>query len=270
VTRRSAALALCAALAAGCAGPVQAPALQTLRRFAAPAAGQGVAVTDAAVYAVDTRAIEKYSPTGSLLLRYDAGDDAAIVHLNGCSAHAGVLYCAHSNYPGLPMRSSIERFDAETLAHIGSQPLDGAPGSATWVDRAGQRWLVAFAHYAGRGGEPGRGPEHSRLVAYDTDWRPLASYRYPAELVARFAGRSNSGGIVAGERLLLLTGHDASELYAACIDESAEVLRWTETWPAPFAGQGIALDAEHGSLWGVVRATRELVQVRAPVAQACP
>ena len=267
MTRRAAALALWAALAASCAHRSE---LQTLRRFPARAAGQGAAVAEGAVYAVDTRAIEKYSPTGSLLLRYDAGADASIVHLNGCSAHAGVLYCAHSHYPGVPMQSSIERFDADTLAHLGSQPLAGAPGSAPWVDRAGERWLVAFAHNAGRGGAPGRGPEHSRILAYDTDWRPLASYRYPAELVARFAGKSNSGGVVADGGVLLLTGHDAAEVYGACADEPAGELRWFATWPAPFAGQGIAYDAARGALWGIVRETRELVEAKAPSAGACP
>ena len=72
-----------------------------------------------------------------------------------------------------------------------------APGSATWVVQAGGSWWVAFAHYAGRGGEPGTGPEHARLVTLDADFRSLASYAYPPELVARFAGRSNSGGVGA-------------------------------------------------------------------------
>jgi hypothetical protein len=270
VNRRGAWLALCAALA-GCAAPV--PEARELRRFAAPAAGQGVAVAPDAVYAIDTRAIEKYSRAGSLLRRYDAGADAAIVHLNGCSVHAGVLYCAHSNYPGVPMQSSIERFDADTLAHLGSQPLADAPGSATWVDRDGERWLVAFAHYAGRGGERGRGPEATRLVAYDTEWRLLAAFRYPDELIARFAGRSNSGGVVMPTGSLYLTGHDAAEVYRACIDEPRAALRWTSTFPAPFAGQGIAWDPESRTLWGTVRRTRELVQASVPPASAdelCP
>jgi hypothetical protein len=204
-----------------------------------------------------------------LLRRYDAGADAAIVHLNGCSAHAGVLYCAHSNYPVVPMQSSIERFDADTLAHLGSQPLVDAPGSATWVDRDGERWLVAFAHYAGRGGEPGRGPEHTRLVAYDTEWRPLESYRYPADLITRFAGRSNSGGVVSGT-VLFLTGHDAPELYAACLDEPAGTLRTVGVFSVPFEGQGIARDPSDGTLWGIVRRTHEVVHAPAPAVGSCP
>jgi outer membrane protein assembly factor BamB len=165
------------------------------------------------------------------------------------------------------MQSSIERFDADTLAHVGSQPLAGAPGSATWVDRAGTRWLVAFAHYAGRGGEPGRGPEHSRILAYDTDWRRVASYRYPDGLIARFAGYSNSGGAVAAGGVLYLTGHDARELYVACLRATDGSVLWHSTWPAPFAGQGIAWDAGSGTLWAIERRAREVLQLEIPEKQ---
>ncbi|HEX5064944.1 MAG TPA: hypothetical protein VFY49_02410 [Myxococcota bacterium] len=231
-----------------------------VRHYAAPAARQGVAVAGPAFYAIDDRVIEKYDrESGARLARYDAGDDAAIVHLNGCSVQGDVLSCAHSNYPHVPMRSSIERFDARTLAHVGSQPLADAPGSATWVVQAGGSWWVAFAHYAGRGGEPGKGPEHARLVKLDADFRSLASYAYPPELVARFAGRSNSGGVFGADGWLYLTGHDAPELYVACVDDAAHVLRWLATRPAPIEGQGIAWDLATGTFWGVVRDAREVV-----------
>jgi hypothetical protein len=233
------------------------------RRYPAPAARQGVAVTDDAFYAIDDRAIERYdAPSGALRARYDAGDDPSIVHLNGCTAHDGVLVCAHSNYPGVPMRSSIERFDLRTLAHLGSQPLADAPGSATWVDWSDGHWWVAFAHYAGRGGEPGKGPEHARLWKLDRSWRPLASYAYPPELVARFAGRSNSGGVFGPDGWLLLTGHDAPELYVTCADDASRSLRWLATWPAPIEGQGIAWHPGTRLLWGVVRDARLIVALR--------
>ena len=234
-----------------------------MRRYPAPAARQGVAVAGDAFYAIDDRAIERYDvETGALRARYDAGDDTSIVHLNGCTARDGALVCAHSNYPGLPMRSSLERFDLRSLAHIGSQPLADAPGSATWVDWSDGHWWVAFAHYAGRGGEPGKGPEHARLWKLDPSWRPLASYAYPAELVARFAGRSNSGGTFGPDGWLLLTGHDAPELYVTCVDDASGSLRWLATWPAAIEGQGIAWDPDRRVLWGVVRDAREIVALR--------
>jgi hypothetical protein len=200
-------LALWAVWCAGCAHSVgDEPVMQLVHRFPVPTAHQAVAVVEGAFYAVDSRAIEKYDLSGKLRASFDAGPDARFIHLNGCSVHAGVLYCAHSNYPDLPMQSSIERFDAITLAHLGTRALDEAPGSATWVDRAGARWLVAFAQYAGKGGEPGRGPEASRLIDYDSDWRRVAEYRYPDALVARFGDYSNSGGAVMEDGRLLLTG----------------------------------------------------------------
>ena len=255
---RSALFTLVVAPMLAAAAAAQAP--EGVRHYAAPAARQGVAVAGSAFYAIDDRAIEKYDrESGARLARYDAGDDAAIVHLNGCTVQGDVLFCAHSNYPRVPMQSSIERFDARTLAHLGSQPLADAPGSATWVVRAGDDWWVAFAHYAGRGGEPGKGPEHARLWKLDASWRPLASYAYPPELVARFAGRSNSGGVFGPDGWLYLTGHDAPELYVACVDDAGRALRWLATRPALIEGQGIAWDLATGTFWGVLRDAHEVV-----------
>jgi hypothetical protein len=106
--RRAASLALGAILAASCRSrPGAESALEVVRRVPVPAATQGVAVVDGAFFAVASRTIEKYDYEGRLRARFDAGADARIIHLNGCSVHAGVLYCAHSNYPGVPMQSSI-------------------------------------------------------------------------------------------------------------------------------------------------------------------
>src|SRR5262249_23816153 len=110
-------------------------------------------------------------------------------------------------------------------------------------------------------GEPGRGPEATRLVAYDTDWRRVAEYRYPDALIARFAPNSNSGGVSIGGGRLLLTGHDASEVYVVCLDEAAGRLRWLAPWSAPCPGQGIALEARSGRLWGIVREASEVLEV---------
>ena len=252
-------------LVAACAAPdaLRAQDVEVLRRFAAASARQGVAVSDDSFYAIDSRVIERFDATsGSLRARYDAGSDRSVAHLNSGVVVDGVLLCAHSNYPELPMRSSIERFDARTLAHLGSQPLTDAPGSATWVDRRGGRWWVAFAHYAGRGGEPGKGPEATSLLALDDGWRRVAQYRYPPELVTRFAGRSNSGGAFGPDGRLYLTGHDAPELYVACLDAAAGTLRWLATWPVPFAGQGIAWQPGRVLLWGISRSAREVIEVR--------
>jgi hypothetical protein len=239
---------------------------QALREFEAPAAKQGVAVGARHFYAVDDRRIERYEKaTGAAAGAWQAGDDPRLRHLDSGLVHAGRLYCAHSNYPAVPMRSSIEVFDADSLRHLASIPLPGAPGSATWIDRHAGRWWVAFAHYRGRGGEPGRGPEESRLLVYDDDWRPEAVYRYPEGLVERFAGYSNSGGSWGPDGRLYLTGHDAAELYVLALPAAGDRLQWLETLPAPIAGQGIAWDRSGpAELWGVVRASRRVLRMTAP------
>lgn len=249
-------------------GPVavRASGPQPLRQFAAPGAKQGVAVGARHFYAVDDRRIERYEKaTGAPAGAWQAGDDPRLVHLDSGLVHAGRLFCAHSNYPSVPMRSSIEVFDADSLRHLDSIPLPDAPGSATWIDRHRDRWWVAFAHYRGRGGEPGRGPEESRLVVYDDAWRPEAIYRYPDGLVERFAGYSNSGGSWGPDGRLYLTGHDAAELYVLALPTAGDRLQWLETLPAPIAGQGIAWDRSGpAELWGVERASRRVLRMTAP------
>ncbi len=252
---------LLAAAAAFALGASAGGGLRPLRRFPAAAAKQAVAVSAEAFYAIDDRAIEKYdSRTGALLRRFAAEPDSPLVHLNSGVVRDGVLYCAHSNYPDVPMQSSVERFDAETLAHLGSERFERPPGSATWVDRAEGRWWVAFAQYDGRGGEPGKGSKDTVLVELDDRWQPLARHRYPSALVRRFAGRSNSGGAFGPGGVLFLTGHDAQEVYVVCVAPGNGELRWLATLPAPFAGQGIAWQVETRSLWGIVRSAREVVE----------
>ena len=253
--------------------------LVVLRRFPAPAARQGVAVAGEVFYAIDDRTIEKYDATsGKRLLRADV--DA--VHLNGGVVHDGILYCAHSNYPALPRESSVEWFDAATLRHLGSHRFEPSPGSAAWIDRFEGRWFVAFAHYDGRGGEPGKGSADTTLAELDDAWRITKSYRYPADLVRRFARpgpaaatwvrirRSNSGGAFGRDGALYLTGHEAHEVYVTSLDRGASELRWVATLAAPFEGQGIAWHAARGTLWGIERSTRTVVEASPIVRRARP
>ena len=60
---------------------------------------------------------------------------APIIHLDSGVIVDGKLYCAHSNYPGIPMTSSIEVWDPSTLEHIESHSFGIFRGSCTWVDQ---------------------------------------------------------------------------------------------------------------------------------------
>src|SRR5215475_11453426 len=192
-----------AAAAAGQGAAAGEARVVEIRRFAAEEARQAVAVDAEHFYAIDDRRIGKYAKrTGERVASWSAREGEPIVHLNSGVVVGARLLCAHSNYPALPMRSSIEVFDAARLAHLESRPLAVDDGSATWVlPREGGFW-VAFANYAGRGGAPGRGPETTFIERLDSGLRPLSRLRFPPEVVSRFGARSSSGGSFGPDGLL--------------------------------------------------------------------
>lgn len=234
------------------------------RRYVTTAATQGVAVDAEHFYAIGTRRIEKYSrESGRLVAEWDAGDDERVIHLNGGIVLGDELVCAHSNHPGVPMQSSVLRFDKASLEIVGVRELPEAPGSLTWLDRRSGSWWLAFAHYAGRGGVAGKGPEATRVVEYDADWRALRQLAFPAEVVTRFGTHSSSGGAFGPDGLLYVTGHDAPEVYALRVPGRGDALLLVDIAPAPIAGQGIAWErARAGALWGIVRAHRQVRQLQ--------
>jgi len=223
-----------------------------------------VAVDAEHFYAIDDRRIGKYSKrSGERVATWTAPAGVPIGHLNSGVVLDGRLHCAHSNFPGLPMRSSIETFDAATLAHVGSQRLGLLPGSATWVDRRDGLFFVGLANYAGRGGAPGRGPESTTVARFDASWRPIGGHAFPEAVVERFGTRSNSGGAFGPDGLLYATGHDAGEVYALRVPAAGVALELVEILPADATGQGIAWDpAEPGVLWTIRRDSREVVALR--------
>jgi hypothetical protein len=257
-----------AALALACAGAAEDGgagwSARELRRLSAEEARQGVAADAAHVYAIDDRRIGKYAKaTGLRVAAWSAPEGGAIVHLNGGVVAAGQLVCAHSNYPALPMRSSLEVFDAATLAHVGSRPLPFDDGSATWALPRGDGFRVAFANYAGRGGAPGRGPGASFVARLDAALRPQGRLRFPDAVVRRMGRHASSGASFGPAGLLFATGHDAPELWVLREPPAGDALELVAVVPAPIAGQGVAFDpVEPDVLWTVRRASRELVALR--------
>ena len=235
-----------------------------VRRVPAAEARQGVAVDADHLYAIEDRRIGKYDKkSGERVGGWSADVGAPFVHLNSGIVLDGRLHCAHSNYPGVPMLSSVEVFDAASLAHVGSHPFGIFAGSATWVERRDGAWYVAFANYAGRGGVAGRGPEWTSLVRFDAGFAPQGGFAFPAAVVKRFGTRSASGGAFGPDGLLYVTGHDAPEVYALRVPSAGAELELVEILPAPAPGQGIAWDpAEPGLLWMVDKRRRELVAAR--------
>jgi hypothetical protein len=233
-------------------------------RWPAEEARQGVAVDATAFYAIDATAIGKYDKeTGRKLAEWRARPGDPFIHLDSGVVVGIELVCAHSNFPAVPMHSTIEVFDVTTLEHVRTQDLGTGRGSATWVDFHEGAWWGAFAQYSARGGEAGKGSDQTRLRRFDRQWREQQSWAYPPELVAKWGGMSNSGGVWRRGRLYS-TGHDAPELYVLEVPPGGGVLKLVSTIGIESAGQGIALDPTSELLYSIQRGKREVIVSRLP------
>lgn len=240
-------------------------AAEVLQTWPAPEANQGVAVDARHFYAVDNARIGKYERATGRKVAAWAGDPRRFAHLNSCAMIRRELVCAASNYPATPMRSSVEVFDPVRMRHRRSIPLGHQGGSLTWADWKDGAWWAGFANYDGRGGEPGRDHQATKLVKFDAKWRPLATWTYPASVLERLAPRSTSGGAWGADGQLYVTGHDRTEAYVLKLPASGSVLEHVATIPIAVEGQAIAFDrAAPGVLFGIRRASRQVVAMKLP------
>lgn len=244
------------------------PTLQgeEVRRFEAAEARQGVAVDADHFYVIDNAAIGKYDKTtGERVGGWRGADNGAITHLNSCTVQAAQLMCAHSNYPGVPMTSSMERFDTATMTHAGSWSLGIRDGSLTWVDRFDGAWWLTFANYGGDRGHPLHDWRWTRLERFDETHHSTAGWVFPASVLERFAPMSSSGGTWGADGLLYVSGHDHRELYVLALPDAGSVLEHIATIAIPTAGQAFDLDPDEARLlYSVNRGTREVVVTRLP------
>lgn len=252
-------LAIAAFLAAGA---VQ-PAAQVVRRYPAPEARQGVAVGGDRFYAIDNSRIAAYDKKAGARLALWTGDPKLFPHLNSCTLVERDLVCANSNYPAVPMSSSVETFDAATLQHKASRSLGPGIGSLTWLVRHDRSWWAGYANYDGKGGEPGRDHRWTTLVRYDDAFSRLDAWLFPASVLTAFAPYSSSGGAWGTDGLLYVTGHDRPELYALQLPLAGSTLLHIATVPIATAGQAIAFDPDNNrELWSIDRANRQVVVTR--------
>lgn len=252
-------------LAAALAAVLALAPAQVISRLPAPEAGQGVAVDAGFIYAVDNSQIAKYDRrTGEKVAQFK-GDPARFPHMNSCAVIGRELICAASNYPATPMDSRVEVFDPSTLSHLRTIPLGRQPGSLTFVDRRDGAWWAGFANYDGRGGEPGRDHTFTTVIRFDDQWRPLARWTFPPEVLARMAPRSASGGALGADGRLYVTGHDLPELYVLEAPKGGGVLKLVTTIEIQVEGQAIAFDrSASGVLLGISRGKREVVAMKLP------
>lgn len=233
---------------------------ETLNDIPASCAKQAVAVGRSHFYAIDNAAICKHDKKTGLLVSKWENPDGWAIHFNSGVVVGNKLYLAHSNYPALPMVSSVEIFDVETLNHIGSHSLETGRGSLTWIDRdAGGRWWGAFGNYdkvmEGRT-EPYGGTRNTRIVRFDKNWQVEESFTLPETLLARFGVNTNSGGSWGPDGRLYITGHNNAEIYVLEEPKGGSEMRWITTVAADITGQGI--DWDNGTtLYGIKRRNQD-------------
>jgi len=232
-----------------------------IMKFKMIEARQGVAVDDNYVYVIGSRKIGKYEKdTGKTVAKWEEEENGPIIHLDSGVIIDGKLYCAHSNYSDVPMTSSIEIWDAETLEHIDSFSFGIRWGSCTWVDYHNGYWWAAFAHYEKWKHVTGKGSEWTTVVKFDDQWNDLEAWVFPENVVERFRPMSNSGGSWGPDSLLYCTGHDRSEIYAFRIPQRGSVLELVETIPITILGQGIAWDrSEKNIIYGIRKKDKQVI-----------
>ena len=237
-------------IAVGCCGGEQSelPQYHETGTFAAPQAHQAAAADRKFIYAITNTVVAKYSRKTEEQLAISVGD---ALHLNSGYMYRGSLLCAHSNYPRFPEQSQIKVLDPKSMQLTTFLDFGDYGGSLTWVVRVGNRWLCNFARYDENNGD-------TFLAEFDRDWTETRRWTYPHEMVAQLGKYSLSGGLFHQQRLLV-TGHDAQEVYYLRIPPAGAVLKYVGKTPVPFTGQGFAVDPIGGGLIGISRAEHRVI-----------
>ena len=242
-----------------------APEAHELRRFTAEEAHQGVATDADFFYAIGDHEIGKYSKqTGKRVAQWK-GEPPSFIHINSCSAWKTELVCAMSNFPGVPMTSSVERFDRATLKHTGTHAFGPGRGSLTWIDWHQGSWWACFANYDGRGGEPPRDHRSTLLVRLSESFLEQESWLFPDDVLDSFGHMSASGGRWGAGGLLYVTGHDLPEMYVLRLPQSGGRLEHVTTITIPTNGQAFDWDFGHpDKFWSIERKGAIVIESQLP------
>ncbi|BEV10352.1 hypothetical protein ATDW_08480 [Asticcacaulis sp. DW145] len=223
---------------------VQTGTAKLIREYPAPEARQGVAVDGRYVYAVVNSIIGKYDKqSGALIARWTSPRNGPIRHINSCYAAHNELWCANSNFPEVPMGSSVEVFDARTMTHKRSHGLGLLDeGSLTFFEPYRGGYMAGFAHYDDKGGTGFKSSRYSAIVTYDAQWRRTGGWLIPDAVQARMAPNAASGGGIGPDGLLYLLGHDRTELYVLAKPRLGPVLIHLATIDIAAEGQAFVWD----------------------------
>ena len=75
-------------------------------------------------------------------------------------------------------------------------------------------------------------------------------------------GRSSVSGGIWWNDCLMVSGHDACELYRLRLPAEGDLLEHLETMPAPLPGQAFAIDPATSGLVGIDRSRRQILFAR--------
>jgi hypothetical protein len=239
-----------------------------LARWPVRGANQGVAVDGEFFYGIGNFVIVKHrKSTGERVAEWIDRRGGPTIHLNGGYVRDGRLVLAHSNFPQLPMASSLEIHDAATLAPIATLSLGIRLGSLTWAEQRDGFWWACFANYNDQGTTPGFDNRWTYLGKFDEKWHLLESWTFPRQVVAAWGKSSSSGGSWGDDGLLYVTGHDAGELYVLRLPQRGVTLDYITTIDVPFEGQSWAWDRSvrgERIIFGISRARHEVISARIP------
>ena len=239
---------------------------EELRRWKPRGANQGVAVDAHHYYGIGNYVVGKYDKTtGARVAEWVGLRGGATIHLNGGLIQDGQLVLAHSNFPQLPMASSLEYFDPATVQPVKSLSLGIRHGSLTWAEKKAGFWWACFAHYNDQGTAPGSDNRSTLVGKFDDTWQLLESWIFPPQVIASWGKSSCSGGSWGDDGLLYTTGHDEKKLYVLRVPKMGVTLDYVTTIDVPFEGQSWAWDrSDPRVIYGIIRRTGEVVVARIP------
>lgn len=239
-----------------------------LARWPARGANQGVAVDGEYFYGIGNFLIGKYrKKDGERVAEWIGLKGGPTIHLNGGYEHDGQLILSHSNFPQLPMASSLEIYDAATLKHVKSHSFGIRLGSLTWAEWHNGHWWACFANYNDQGTTPGFDNRWTYVGKFDERWQMEESWLFPPQVVATWGKSASSGGSWGEDGLLYVTGHDAKELYVLRLPKTGVTLEYVTTIDVPFEGQSWSWDrsAKHDRIiYGITRSSQEVIVARIP------
>lgn len=231
-------------------------------------ANQAAAVDAGHFYGIGNHAIVKHRKAdGRRVAEWFGARGGPIVHFNSGYVDGRRLVLAHSNFPQLPIASSIEIFDTRRLEPLATRSLGIRLGSLTWAVRRRGWWWACFANYNDSGTTPGFDQRWTHIGQFDAAWQLQQSWIFPPQVVATWGDSACSGGDWGDDGLLYVTGHDAPELYVLRLPRQGVTLEYVTTIDVPFEGQAWAWDrSARGErvIYGIRRARQEIVAARIP------